>query len=38
MGGKVAPVARDMGISRRQARKMRAGARPFLERAGLDPK
>jgi transposase-like protein len=37
MGGTVASVARDLGVSRRQVRKTVAAARPFLERAGFDP-
>lgn len=38
MGGTIASVARDLGISRRRVRKAIAAARPFLERAGFDPK
>lgn len=37
MGGSVASVARDLGISRRQVRKTIATAKPFLEKAGFDP-
>lgn len=37
MGGTVASVAREMGISRRQVRKVIRVARPFFERAGFDP-
>jgi RNA polymerase sigma-70 factor (ECF subfamily) len=37
MGGTVASVARDLGISRRQVRKVIRAARPFFERAGFDP-
>ncbi len=38
MGGTVASVARDLGISRRQVRKIIELAKPFFERAGFDPK
>lgn len=37
MGGTVASVARELGISRRQVRKVISKARPFFERAGFDP-
>jgi RNA polymerase sigma-70 factor (ECF subfamily) len=37
MGGTVASVARDLGVSRRQVRKTVAAARPFFEQAGFDP-
>lgn len=36
MGGTVASVARDLGVSRRQVRKAISEARPFLEQAGFD--
>jgi hypothetical protein len=36
MGGSIAAVARDRGVSRRQIRKSLAEARPYLERAGFD--
>jgi RNA polymerase sigma-70 factor, ECF subfamily len=35
MGGSVASVARDLGISRRQVRNAFAVARPYMERAGF---
>jgi len=38
MGGTVASVARDLGISRRQVRKIIGSARPFFEWAGFGPK
>jgi len=37
MGGTVASVARELGISRRQVRKTLKTAQPFFERAGLNP-
>jgi RNA polymerase sigma-70 factor (ECF subfamily) len=38
MGGTVASVARELGVSRRQVRKIIRAARPFFERAGFDPR
>jgi RNA polymerase sigma factor (sigma-70 family) len=36
MGGTVTSVARDLGVSRRQVRKARTEARPYLERVGFN--
>ena len=38
MGGSISSAARELNTSRRQIRKSLAAARPYVKRAGIDPK